>query len=531
VLSTSFTLIFSRILDKNRKMKTKKNKKTSSQINKSPLYASLPTILESVKIGSQKAQGMIYVLGKEDKKKISSLIRQKGLSWQKKSLENSNREVLQFISTKGPVWILCPRNKNVSVSHFGRLEESPYAWMRDQMGSLCGLVKAYQIESLHIELHETDHEQELGLWVGLELAQYSYKQAIDGQQSFPKVSVKKIKGIFAKETIKEAKALAAAVNLSRHLVNIPPNLLNPSTVSEYIRKNFSQRKNLQLEIWDEERLAKENMNLHLAVGSGSDNPPCMIHLKYRPTKSVSKKPIAFVGKGITFDSGGLDIKPSSGMRLMKKDMGGAAAVLGLAMWASETEYPRDMDFYLALAENSVDAKSFRPSDVFTARNGMKVEIHNTDAEGRLVLADVMDVAVTQKGKDEPAMIIDIATLTGAIKVALGADIAGLFSNHDGLAEELNMAGFQRGDLNWRMPLFGKYTASFSSPFADMVNAVDGFGGAITAALFLEKFTRQKPWAHLDIYAWADKASGALASSGGSGQAVQALVRFIQASDF
>jgi leucyl aminopeptidase len=219
------------------------------------------------------------------------------------------------------------------------------------------------------------------------------------------------------------------------------------------------------------------------------------------------------------------------MRLMKKDMGGAAAVLGLAMWASETEYPRDMDFYLALAENSVDAKSFRPSDVFTARNGMKVEIHNTDAEGRLVLADVMDVAVTQKGKDEPAMIIDIATLTGAIKVALGADIAGLFSNHDGLAEELNMAGFQRGDLNWRMPLFGKYTASFSSPFADMVNAVDGFGGAITAALFLEKFTRQKPWAHLDIYAWADKASGALASSGGSGQAVQALVRFIQASDF
>ena len=513
-------------------MKTKKTKSTAPRIINSAVLAERPSILDSIKIGAQKAQGSVFVLGSEDKNKLQSLIRKHGLTWQKKNLESANREVLQFVGDKGPVWIVSPRTKSLNVSHSGRLEESHYAWMRDQVGSITGFFKAYQLDSIHFELHALSKEQELGLWVGLELAQYNYKQIIDGSWSFPKISAQKIGGVFSKENLQEAKSLAKGVNLTRHLVNLPPNLLNPSSMIEFVKKNFSKQKNLSLEIWDAKKLASENMNLLLAVGSGASHGPCMIHLKYRPKgKKSNKRPLAFVGKGITFDSGGLDIKPSSGMRLMKKDMGGAAAVLGLAHWVCETEFPRDMDFYLAMAENAVDSRSFRPSDVFVARNGMKVEIHNTDAEGRLVLADVMDVAVTQKGADEPALVIDIATLTGAIKVALGADIAGLFSNHDGLAEEINRAGYERGDFNWRMPLFGRYTSGFSSPFADIVNAVDGFGGAITAALFLEKFTKQKPWAHLDIYAWSDKANGALTSAGGSGQAVQALAQFVQTTEF
>jgi leucyl aminopeptidase len=288
------------------------------------------------------------------------------------------------------------------------------------------------------------------------------------------------------------------------------------------------------------------MGLHLAVGQGALHGPRMIHLKYRPKKTSSSKlassksaasksvggksnskPIAFVGKGITFDSGGLDIKPSSGMRLMKKDMGGAAAVLGVALWAELSQINLDLDFYIGLAENAVDQKSFRPSDVVTARNGMSVEIHNTDAEGRLVLADLLDVAVTKAGVDEPEIVIDVATLTGAIKVALGADLAGLFSNSDQLSDEIQSAGQKAGDLNWRMPLYLKYTHGMSSSFADIVNAIDGFGGAITAALFLEKFVRNKPWAHLDIYAWNDKNSGSLSFSGGNGQAVQCLVQFLK----
>jgi leucyl aminopeptidase len=252
-----------------------------------------------------------------------------------------------------------------------------------------------------------------------------------------------------------------------------------------------------------------------------------VHLRYRPAKKSKRKPLAFVGKGITFDTGGLDIKPSSGMRLMKKDMGGAASVIATALWVAESAYEHPCDFYLALAENAVDAEAFRPSDVFTARNGLRVEIDNTDAEGRLVLADGLDVAVTQKGADEPECVIDVATLTGAIKVGLGAEIAGLFSNDDELANALTRAGHRAGDLNWRMPLYDKYFASLSSPFADFKNSGEGFGGAITAALFLQKFVRAKKWAHLDVCAWTDKAQGALQATGGSGQPVQCLIEFLE----
>jgi leucyl aminopeptidase len=280
-------------------------------------------------------------------------------------------------------------------------------------------------------------------------------------------------------------------------------------------------------VWDDKKLASEKMGLHLSVGMGATHGPRMVHMKYRPTKKSGLKPIAFVGKGITFDTGGLDIKPSSAMRLMKKDMGGAASVIALALWASESQYPGPLDFYLALAENAVDANAFRPGDIVTARNGMKVEIDNTDAEGRLVLADVLDVACKQKGSDDPEFVIDVATLTGAIKVGLGAEIAGLFANDDDLAIELTKAGQRAGDLNWRMPLFDKYWGDLSSPFADCKNSGGGFGGAITAALFLQKFVGGKKWAHLDVYAWADRPSGAIGGSGGSGQPVQCLIEFLE----
>ncbi len=503
-----------------------------------PLQAEIPSLLKGIRqglkaAGATQATGRVYVLGAEDRNHSSQLIERLAPRFQKAQLKKSIREVLHFLSDDGPVWIVSPRLRRGPFSHQARLEDSTYAWMRDQVGSLVSLFKAYQLDQVHFEMHATTDEQERGLFVALEMAAYQYRGVIDGLQlmDFPKVHFQKFGGTFDKKILAQAQALGASVNLARHLVNTPPNFLNPESMADYVKKNFSRAKNMKVEIWDAKRLAKENMNLHLGVGRGAEHAPCLVHLKYRPnnTKKTAKKnakPIAFVGKGVTFDSGGLDIKPSAGMRLMKKDMGGSAAVLGLAKWAVETQYPRPLDFYLAMAENAVDANSFRPSDVLTARNGMQVEIHNTDAEGRLVLADALDVAVTQKSNDEPEIVIDVATLTGAIKVALGGEIAGLFSNDDTLAEELNRAGQEAGDLNWRMPLYGRYTSGMSTPFGDMVNAVDGFAGAITAALFLEKFTRQKPWAHLDIYAWNDKAAGPLSFSGGSGQAVQCLAQFL-----
>lgn len=517
-------------------MATKLAKKSSVETN--PLFLKIPQLISKMKFSDQAPKencGFVFVFGRENKARVQTLIHQFAPAWQKIQLKKLNREVFQFVGNRGPVWIISPKERKGPVSHGGRLEESSYSWMRDQAGSLFGFFKPYGLENVKVEFHALDEKQQRGFFVGLELAAYSYKGMLDGilLKDIPQIVIKndgkKEAGELTIALAKKASVLGASVNLARHLVNTPPNFLNPKTLSEFVELQFSKAKSMQVEIWDESRLKKEKMGLLLGVGQGALHSPALVHLRYRPQKAGTsgKKPLALVGKGITFDSGGLDIKPSSGMRLMKKDMGGAAAVLALAQWAVDSQYPRALDFYLALAENSVDAKSMRPSDVLTARNGMRVEIHNTDAEGRLVLADAIDVAVTQTGLDEPELVINLATLTGAIKVALGADLAGLFSNHDPLAEELNECGQRAGDFNWRMPLFGKMSSGMSTPFADIVNAVDGFGGAITAALFLEKFVRQKPWAHLDIYAWNDKANGVLSFSGGSGQPVQALVEFLE----
>lgn len=517
------------------KSKAKSAAKASPAKTTNPLFCEIPSFIDKLKFGSShKASqghilGEIFVYGSADKVKTLKLVSSLAPAWQQETLktqiEKQGKEVIHFAGANGPVWLLAQKNKKEKSNHEGRIEESAYAWCRDQIGSLVGFFKAYQLTHVNIHLEKTVQAQDLGVLVGLDLATYSYRQVIEERAltDVPQVFVKKSGGQIAKTTIDKARSSAHAVNLARHMVNVPPNYLNPTTVAEFAMKTFKAMKNTTVSVWDYARLQKEGMGLHVGVGQGAEHLPCLVHIHY---KGKSKKaPLAFVGKGVTFDTGGLDIKPSSGMRLMKKDMGGSAAVTALAHWVCSMGHSRPMDFYLALAENSVDAKSMRPSDVLTARNGMKVEIHNTDAEGRLVLADALDVAVTQETK--PELVINVATLTGAIKVALGADLAGLFSNDDKLSEALNRAGQKAGDYSWKMPLFPKYTSNMSTPFADIVNAVDGFGGAITAALFLEKFVRDVSWAHLDIYAWADKAGGALTSAGGSGQSVQALIEFLE----
>lgn len=471
--------------------------------------------------------GYVYFLGNEDKNKFLSLAEEHSLNWQMADLKKNEREMVFFVGVKGPVWIIRPRKKPENPSHQGTLEESDYAFSRDLFGGLLGHFKAHALEQVRLEYVGTEFDQELGSLVGFEMGSYSFRAVYEEKpQNWPTVYVHKHLGGFEKNTLVQAQARATAVNRARHLVNLPPNDLNPKSFVEIAKKlNFPTT--MKVAVWDAARLKKEKMGLHLAVGQGAEFGPYLLHLKYRPTKKTGLKPIAFVGKGITFDTGGLDIKPSTAMRLMKKDMGGSASVLALASWVADMKYPGPCDFYIALAENAVDGKSFRPSDIIVARNGMSVEIDNTDAEGRLVLADALDVAVTQKGADEPEVVINVATLTGAIKVGLGVDLAGLFCNDDELAESLNSAGNRAGDLNWRMPLYNKYFADLSSPFADCKNSGGSFGGAITAALFLQKFVRGKKWAHLDIYAWTDKSQGALNGQGGSGQAVQALIEYLE----
>jgi leucyl aminopeptidase len=475
--------------------------------------------------------GYVYYLGTNDsasdKTKFISLAEEHALNWQLADLKKNERDMVFFVGVKGPVWIIRPHRKPESAPHQGLLEESDYAFSRDLFGGLLGHFRAHALEQIRLEYLGTDFEQELGSLVGLEMTSYSFRQVYEEKlQEWPEVFVLKSHGEFDKSTLHQAQARGMAVNVARHLVNLPPNDLNPKSFVDFTRK-LGLPPAMKIAVWDAVRLKKEKMGLLLAVGQGAEFGPYLLHIKYRPTKKTSLKPIAFVGKGITFDTGGLDLKPSTAMRLMKKDMGGAASVLALASWVADIKYPGPCDFYIALAENSVDAKAFRPSDILVARNGLSVEIDNTDAEGRLVLADALDVAVTQKGADEPEAVINVATLTGAIKVGLGTEIAGLFSNDDELADSLNTAGHRAGDLNWRMPLYNKYFSDLSSPFADFKNSGGSFGGAITAALFLQKFVRGKKWAHLDVYSWADKGHGALNAPGGSGQPVQALIEYLE----
>lgn len=460
--------------------------------------------------------------------------------------KRGDSDLLHLALRDGPVWLLkfsdVAHSKGESVGR-DPLSRTPFVRARDAAGTVLGSVKSAKLEKLVIDFTHATREELQGFLVGLEIANYSFSE-VRGYRSagakaalhlIPPSTIDEAKEI--KTLIAECGRLGVAVNMARHLTNLPGGTLTPTVYADLARKLVSDLPGVRVDVWDERRLKSENMNLLLAVGGAAASPPRLVQISYRPKeRGAEKKPVALVGKGVTFDSGGLDLKPSSGMRLMKKDMGGSAAVLALTWWAAESGLPLAIDSYLALAENAVSSNSFRPGDIVKAKNGLAIEIHNTDAEGRLVLADAFTVAVNQKGENAPGCLIDLATLTGAIKVGLGGEIAGLFTNSDDLAREIFDAGLKRGDLSWRMPLFQPYRRSLNSHFADHVNASDGFGGAITAALFLEFFIRnedklQVPWAHLDIYAWKDSASGAWQESGGSGQGVLALTevlaRFVQ----
>lgn len=501
------------------------------------LLKEVPCWIESFQITEKKKKqasdyaGYFYVLGENTETVYKKIINDHALPYQKDAFLKLNKDNMHFCGSKGLVWIMRLSLKT-SPSHSNYFSETLYTQARDGAGSLVNYLKAMQLKNLKLEFIGTNEEVEVGTLVGFELGAYNFRSQLEEKNPFeqlPQVEISKsgeVGDSFQKKYLDSAKFISMAVNWARHWTNLPGNLLNPLIMTDSLQSLFRKSSSVKVEVWDAKRLQKENMNLHLAVGRGAEHGPCMVQLKYRPAKvKKGARPFVFVGKGITFDTGGLDIKPSSAMRSMKKDMGGAATVAAVCYWAEKTQYPYPCDFYIGLAENSVSAKSYRPGDIYKAKNGLSIEIHNTDAEGRLVLADVMAAALEQS--ENPRCLIDVATLTGAIKVALGADLAGLFTNNDVLADLIGEASNKTGDLCWRMPLVQKYVPMMNSSAAALTNSVDGFAGAITAALFLEKFVKNNvAWAHLDIYAWADKANGALSFAGGNGQGVQALIGFL-----
>jgi leucyl aminopeptidase len=285
--------------------------------------------------------------------------------------------------------------------------------------------------------------------------------------------------------------LAAAVAMARDLTNRPANHKAPQQIASWAAIELGDA-GVDVEIWDEGRIAEERLGALLAVASGSAQTPRLVRAHHRPDDAVAR--LVFVGKGIVFDSGGLSIKPADGMVAMKTDMAGAAAVL-CAVWAiARLEIPVEVIAITPLTENMVGAAAMRPGDVITARNGKTIEVLNTDAEGRLVLADGLVVAA----EEQPDLVVDLATLTGACKVALGLKTAGLFASDDDVAATLESAARSAGEQLWRLPIEDEARTKLDSPVADLKNIGDRWGGAGTAALFLREFTDGVPWAHLDI---------------------------------
>ncbi|MBG6097833.1 leucyl aminopeptidase family protein [Nocardioides luteus] len=291
-----------------------------------------------------------------------------------------------------------------------------------------------------------------------------------------------------------AQAIARAGWRARFFATVPSNLKNPAWLAEQATA-LGAETGLKVTVWGEDQLAAEGFGGIVAVGQGSATPPRLIRLDYTPRKAGRRTPtVVLVGKGITFDTGGLNIKPGDGMINMKRDMTGGAVVLSVMSALAEIGCPVKVVGLIASAENAISGSALRPGDVVTHYGGRTSEVTNTDAEGRLVLADAMAYAVD---KIKPAALVDIATLTGAMRVALGQTMAGYFADDDALANRLSEASDLSGETLWRMPLVADYEDKLSSKVADADNAPGG-PGAITAALFLHHFTGGIPWAHLDV---------------------------------
>ena len=362
---------------------------------------------------------------------------------------------------------------------------------------------------------------------GVVLGSYRFTKYFTGDR-LPKKSIEAVT-LFrpGKATAAEKKALdlgcstAQAVFIARDAVNEPPNELTPAALAE-LATQVARAGKLKISVLDKAGIKKAGMKLHYAVGQGSANEPRFIHLTYSPKRP--KKKVVFVGKGITFDSGGLSIKPAPGMGEMKSDMGGAAAVIGLMAAVSAATPNVEVHGVIAAAENMPDGTAYRPGDIFGSLDGRTVEIVNTDAEGRLVLAD----ALTYAKNLGPDLIVDAATLTGACVVALGKSCSAFYTAEEKLAKQFAQAAKQAGEPFWRMPLLEELREQLNSEIADIQHTGDRWGGSITAALFLREFVGEVPWIHCDVAAPVlyDRARG-MYPKGGTGHPVLTFLEFVE----
>ncbi len=347
--------------------------------------------------------------------------------------------------------------------------------------------------------------------------------AIKAKKAEPKVLTKiaiyvdKSENTQAEAGVKHGLAISVGVSLAKDLGNLPPNICTPTYLGEQAKK-LAKQYGFKVEVLDKAEIVKLGMGSFLGVAQGSVEPPRLIVLQHLKGKK-SQKPVALVGKGITFDTGGISLKPGADMDEMKYDMCGAASVLGTFKAIGEMGLAINAVGIIPTCENMPDAGAIKPGDILTSMSGQTIEILNTDAEGRLILCD----ALTYAERFEPSAVVDIATLTGACVIALGHHPSGLFSNKDALAHELLAAGEMAHDRAWHMPLWEEFQSQLDSNFADMANIGGRAGGSITAACFLSRYAKKYDWAHLDIAGTAWKSGK---EKGGTGRPVPLLTTFL-----
>ncbi|MEL0258352.1 MAG: leucyl aminopeptidase [Gammaproteobacteria bacterium] len=382
-------------------------------------------------------------------------------------------------------------------------------------------IKEFNMSSMCVDLTNIkikNYDVIKGSIIEIEKSQYSYKQEI-------KTSLKQCQLIVSKstdtkefnKTVIESLAISNGINKSRMLGDTPSNICNPTFLAKEAKKLERINRNIKVEVLDEKKMRALKMGSLLSVSQGSKQPAKLVIIKYMPLKN--KQPIVLVGKGITFDTGGISIKPSANMDEMKYDMSGAGSVIGTMQACAEMKLKNNVVGILACAENMPGSQATRPGDVVTSMSGITIEILNTDAEGRLVLCD----ALTFSKKYKPRYILDMATLTGACLVGLGKYPSGLFSNSDELSDKIKKSSDRTGDRVWQLPLYQDYFEELKTNFADIQNIGGRYGGAITAAAFLAHFTKDEKWAHLDIAGTAWEVGP---DKGSTGRPVKLLTDFV-----
>ena len=409
-----------------------------------------------------------------------------------------------------------------------RPEWSDHA-VENAAASAYAALKATGSETLTIAF-DLDAQQAARAALAVSLASYRFdryrtKEKPEAKPTVASVRVATSDPAGAQAAYAEWSAVAEGIVFTRDLVSEPPNVLYPEEFARRVQEHAGPV-GLEVEVLDEPAMEALGMGSLLAVGHGSARDSRLVCLRWNGADDPGAQPVAFVGKGVTFDAGGLSLKPADGMEDMKWDMGGAGTVAGLMLALAGRKAKVNAVGVLGLSENMPDGKAMRPGDVVTSLSGQTIEVLNTDAEGRMVLADAL--WWTQE-RFKPRYMVDLATLTGAIVTALGHDYAGLYASDEGLADGLLAASKTESELLWRMPLPASYEKLLDSPIADMKNIGGRAGGSITAALFLQRFTNGLPWAHLDIapVAWRKGGANPTIPDGATAYGVRLLDRWVR----